>query len=85
MGVGPRSDESLASSRALPSPRHALHAFLIRQVGDPAGFAGRIVKLMAGPGADDDEEEEPEAAPEAAADAAEGGDGDVIEPEVIDP
>ena len=54
-------------------------------MGDPAGFAGRIVKLMAGPGADDEEEEEPEAAPEAAADAAEGGDGDVIEPEVIDP
>ena len=69
-----------------PPPRHALHAFLIWQVGDPAGFAGRIVKLMAGPSADDDEdEEEPEAAPEAAADADEGGDGDAIEPEVIEP
>ena len=55
-------------------------------MGDPAGFAGRIVKLMAGPSADEEEEEEePEAAPEAAADADEGGDGDAIEPEVIEP
>ena len=65
---------------------HLDATFLIWQVGDPAGFASRIVKLMAGGDADDEDEEEEAPAEAAAAAEADGDDGDApVTPEVIEP